>query len=74
MSGEEKNVSDRLCIGEEHDKTVDADTYATCWRHPLADRFHEFFIQRVSLFIALFLLHCLLNEELALEFGSLSSE
>jgi len=42
---EEEDVADRICARKEHDEAVDADAHSRRWRHTLADRFDEFFIQ-----------------------------
>ena len=42
--GEEKHIADGGGLRQQHDKTVDADSKASSWRHALADRFDELFI------------------------------
>lgn len=50
--GEVEDVADGVGVGEEHDEAIDADAYAACWGHALADGFDEFFVHGAGFFVA----------------------
>ena len=50
--GEVEHIADGMGIGQEHDQPVDADANAACWRHALADRFDELFVEGTGLLVA----------------------
>src|SRR5713226_7049508 len=60
------HFSDRWAVGKNHDQTVDADTEAAVWRHPMLHCLEKILIQGLGLIVAQRALHRLLVEPAAL--------
>ena len=64
--GEQDDVADGVCAGEEHDGAVDAHAHAACGGHAVFERGEEILVEHFGLVVAAFALLDLLHEAFAL--------